>query len=269
MVKKLLKHEFMALSRMLVPMYIILLGLSLITRIIVIFENDSVIYGIISASSIGVLCIGLVVGVIYTLVSCIIRFYKNLFSKEGYLTFTLPVSVNAHLGTKLFTASVASIASFAVIFFAFCIATSGELLVEIFKAAGYILGIAGEVLGASLGLYILEAIILFVVSTCTSILLFYACMCIGQLAKRSRVLLALGVYFGYYYLSQIIVTIGMVTMTMIEDTEFFRNILEWVSHNPIQTMHISLIGATVVYAVLGGVYYLIAHTIMKKKLNLE
>lgn len=269
MVKKLLKHEFMALSRMLVPMYIILLGLSLITRIIVIFENDSVIYNIISISSIIVLCIGLVVGLVYTMVSCIIRFYRNLFSKEGYLTFTLPVSVNAHLGTKLFTASVASIASFAVIFFAFCIATSGELLVEIFKAAGYLLGIAGEVLGANLGLYILEAIILFVVSTCTSILLFYACMCIGQLAKRSRVLLALGVYFGYYYLTEIIVTIGMVMLTVVEDTKFFSDILDWIGLHPTETVHIALIGATVVYAVLGGVYYLIAHTIMKKKLNLE
>lgn len=269
MVKKLFKHEFMALGRMLVPMYVILLGLSLITRIIVIFENNSVIYNIISVSSIIVLCIGLLVGVIYTTVSCVIRFYRNLFSKEGYLTFTLPVSVEAHLGTKLTCAAVAYIASLGVIFAAFCIATSGELLVEILKAAGFLFGKASEALGADLAFYIIEFIVLSLVSICTSFLLFYACMCIGQLAKRSRVLLALGVYFGYYYLTQIVVTLGMVMMTVLEDTKLFADIINWVELHPNETVHIALIGLIVIEAVLGGVYYLIAHTIMKKKLNLE
>lgn len=269
MVKKLLKHEFMAMGRMLVPMYVILLGLSLITRIIYIFENDSVIFNIISVSSVVVLCIGLVVGLVYTMVACIVRFYRNLFSKEGYLTFTLPVSVEAHLGTKLLVAAVAEIASVAVIFAAFCIATSGELLVEIFKAAGFLLGKASEVLGADLGFYIVEATILLLVSSCAGILLFYACMCIGQLAKRSRVLLALGIYFGYYYLTQIIVTFGMVMLTVLEETKLFEDIITWIGLHPTETVHIVLIGTLVLQAVLGSVYYLIAHSIMKKKLNLE
>lgn len=269
MVKKLLKHEFMALSRMLVPMYIILLGLSLITRIIFIFENDSIIFDIISVSSIVVLAIGLVVGVVYTIVSCVIRFYRNLFSKEGYLTFTLPVSVEAHLGTKLFCAGISYIASIGVIFLAFCIATSGELLIEIFKAAGFLFGKAMENVGADLPFYILEIAVLTLVSICTSFLLFYACMCIGQLAKRSRVLLALGVYFGYYYLTQILVTVGLVLMTVLEDAELFIRLMDWIFYHPTEFIHVALIGALIIEAVLGGVYYLIAHSIMKKKLNLE
>lgn len=269
MVKKLIKHEFMALARMLVPMYIILLGLSVITRVIAFFENDSVVYDIISGSSVAVLTIALVVGVVYTLVSCIIRFYRNLFTKEGYLTFTLPVSVNQHLLTKLITGVVACFASYAVVFAAFCIATSGDLLVELFKAAGYIFGKASEDIGVHFGLYIAEAVILFIVSSCTELMLFYACMCIGQLAKRSRVLLALGVYFGYYYLTQIIVTVGMVILTFVEDSEIFINLIDWIIENPEATGHIAISGSIVISLVLGGVYYLIAHTIMKKKLNLE
>ncbi len=269
MVKKLIKHEFMALSRMLVPMYIILLGISLVTRIIAFFETDTVIYDIIFGMAVTVLSIALVVSLVYTTVSCIIRFYRNLFSKEGYLTFTLPVSVNAHILTKLFAAVVAYIASLAVVFIAFCIATSGELLVELFKAAGYLLGEAGEILGANLGLYIAETALMLFVSLCAGMLLFYACMCIGQLAKRSRVLLALGVYFGYYYLTQIIVTLGIVFMTVFQDSELFKNIAEWIALNPEATGHIALLAPTVFYAIMGGIYYLIAHTIMKKKLNLE
>jgi len=269
MVKKLLKHEFMALSRMLVPMYIILLGLSVITRVIFAFETGSLIYDIISSSSVAVLLIGLLVGAIYTTVSCIIRFYRNLFTKEGYLTFTLPVSVEAHLGTKLFTAVVADFATLGVMFISFCIATSGDVLVEVFKAAGYLLGEASDVLGANLGFYIAEAFVLIIVAAASTYLLFYACMCIGQLAKRSRVLLALGVYFGYYYLTQIIVTLGIIMMTVIEDSKFVADLLDWIGNHPFETIHIGLLGTIAVTAILGGVYYLIAHSIMKKKLNLE
>ncbi len=269
MVKKLIKHEFMALGRLLLPMYVILLGLSLITRIIVFFETDSVIYDIISGSAIIVMCLGLVAGLMYTVVSCIIRFYKNLFSKEGYLTFTLPVSVEAHLLTKLLAAVVAYISSFAVIFGAFCIATSGELLVEIFKAAGFLFGKAYEGLGIHLVLYIAEAIIYTLIASCSGFLLYYACMCIGQLAKRSRVLLAIGVFFGYYYITQILVTVGVVLFSVFADSDFMIDLSMWIYDNAILSGHLFLLFLIAGSAVMGAVYYLIAHAIMKKKLNLE
>lgn len=269
MVKKLLKHEFMALSRMLVPMYIILVGLAVITRVIFIFENGSVIYSIISGSSVAVLIIGLLVGAIYTTVSCIIRFYRNLFSKEGYLTFTLPVSVEAHLGTKLLAAVVADFVTLGVIIISLCIATCGDALIEVIRAAGFLLGKASALLGANLGFYFVEIVVMLIVAAASSYLLFYACMCIGQLAKRSRVLLALGVYFGYYYITQIIVTVGIIMMTVIEDSKFVKDLLDWIGIHPFETIHIALIGTILWTAVLGGVYYLIAHSIMKKKLNLE
>lgn len=269
MVKKLIKHEFMALSRMLVPMYIVLLGLSIITRIIAIFESDHLIYEIVLVSAVIILPVAIVISLVYTVVSCIIRFYKNLFSKEGYLTFTLPVSVSSHLLTKLFTAVVATFATVTVAIICGCIATSGDLLTEILRAGGYIFVKAGEALGVNLGLFIAAAIVFEIVGTCAGILLFYACMCIGQLAKRSRVLLALGVYFGYYYLIQILVTVGVICLTAFEDSSAFIKLMDWIGNNPITSGHIFLLGYIVIYAISGGVYYLIAHTIMKKKLNLE
>ena len=269
MVKKLIKHEFASLARLLVPMYIIILGLSVVTRIIHIFENDSTIFGIISGSAVFMLVIGIVVSFAYTFIACIIRFYKNLFSKEGYLTFTLPVSVRAHLLTKLLCASVSVIISVIVIFGAFSIATSGDLLAEIFKASGFILGLAGEYLGAHLGFYIAEFVLLFLVAVVTQFLLYYACMSIGQLARRSRVLLALGVYFGYYYLTQIIVTVLIIISSTLASAGHLGSLVHFVENNPETCIHLYLGGSILLSAVLGFVYYLIAHKIMNKKLNLE
>ena len=88
-------------------------------------------------------------------------------------------------------------------------------------------------------------------------------------AKRSRVLLALGVYFGYYYLTQIIVTLGMVFMTVFQDSELFLDLMDLIYLNPTEFVHVALIALIVFEAIMGTVYYLVAHTIMKKKLNLE
>ena len=269
MVKTLLKHEFMGLGRFLTPMYIILVALAVITRVIAFFETDGLIYDIVLGSSIAVLLIAMMVALIYTIVCCVIRFYKNLFSKEGYLTFTLPVSATGHLLTKLFTAVVYYLATCTLIFVCFCIAASGDLLIEIIKAAGYILGKAAHTLGANLGLYFAELALYMLVAICSGMLLFYACMCIGQLARKNRILLALGIYFGYYYIIQIIVTIFIMYLASIENTPAFLNILDWVALNPIVAIHSWILGLTAVNVVMGGVYYLIAHTIIKKKLNLE
>lgn len=269
MVKTLLKHEFMGLGRFLTPMYIVLVALAVITRVIAFFETDALIYDIILGSSVVVLLIAMLVALIYTSVCSVIRFYKNLFSKEGYLTFTLPVSPKAHLLTKLFTAAVYYLATCLLIFVCICIVTSGDLLIELIKAAGYILGKAGEVLGANLGLYFAEFALYLLVAICSGMLLFYACMCIGQLAKRNRILLALGVYFGYYYITEIIVTVLVIYLTSIEASPAFLKIMEWIDNNPIVAIHSFILGLTALNGIMGGVYYLIAHTIMKKRLNLE
>ena len=47
------------------------------------------------------------------------------------------------------------------------------------------------------------------------------------------------------------------------------DLLDWIGNHPFETIHMGLLGTIAVTAILGGVYYLIAHGIMKKKLNLE
>ena len=52
MVKKLFKHEFHAMWRSMIPMWVVLLGLSLMGRLIHLFETDNLIYDIVSSSAV-------------------------------------------------------------------------------------------------------------------------------------------------------------------------------------------------------------------------
>ena len=94
----------------------------------------------------------------------------------------------------------------------------------------------------------------------------YCCLSAGQLAKKRKILLAFGVYFGIYVVKQIIATVFIATAAV--NYVFFESISEWISDNGIAFIHILLCGSIVFYAVLSLVYFLINKYLMSKKLNL-
>ena len=103
---KLLKYEWKACARTCLPLYGVLILMSLISRILyVIPKNASLDFMLPAISSMlymGVMMAAFVV----TAVILIQRFYKNLLGSEGYLMFTLPVTVSQHLLSKTIIAVV-------------------------------------------------------------------------------------------------------------------------------------------------------------------
>lgn len=91
---KLLKYEWKACARTCLPLYGVLILMSLISRILYIIPKnaslDFMLPAIGSMLYMGVMMAAFVV----TAVILIQRFYKNLLGSEGYLMFTLPVTVS-------------------------------------------------------------------------------------------------------------------------------------------------------------------------------
>ena len=97
---KLLKYEWKACARTCLPLYGVLILMSLISRILYVIPKnaslDFMLPAIGSMLYMGVMMAAFVV----TAVILIQRFYKNLLGSEGYLMFTLPVTVSQHLLSK-------------------------------------------------------------------------------------------------------------------------------------------------------------------------
>ena len=269
MVRKLYKHEFLAWLRVLPIVYIITLSVAAVHRIIQCFENDTVYYSIINGSAIFVYVIALLACMFTPIIFGITRFYKNLFTGEGYLSFTLPVTPGNHLWVKVLTAVAFSVLSCLVWLLSVVIITAGDVLAEIWKAAAYLLRmIPEENIGHLVG-YCGEFLVLLLVSGFGTYMLYYTCICIGQLFRKNRVLAAVGVYFGYYIIGQIFGTVLGVMLAILEETGALESIYLWVEHNIMETFHIVLGGSVVISLVWSLVYWLICHTIIRKKLNLE
>ena len=97
MVKKLLKQEYKYYIRTLIFILpaVLLLGISV--RILQFFETDHYVYWLLFGGAFLIFTVGSCAALIATEVLAVVRFYKNMYSSEGYLTFTLPVSTHQHL----------------------------------------------------------------------------------------------------------------------------------------------------------------------------
>ena len=269
MVKKLMKYELASYMRSLLPFQLILLGIALLHRFVQLFENDGNAYWTFFSSSTAIFIIACIVTLVATVALCIARFYKNMFTGEGYLSFTLPVTVHQHIWAKLLSAIICALVSVVAILLACSIVTAGDAFVELWKAICYLCNRAFDNIGGHFIAYIVEAVIMLVVVSAVSMLLFYTCIAVGQLAKKNRVLLAFGVFFGYFFACQILGTIAIIILTTYGEQLGIYKLLSWIENNSPATDHLVAAGLIVFNLILGTIYYLITQHIMKKKLNLE
>lgn len=136
---KSLKYEFKAVSRKIVPLFITEIVISVLIGITFIIDgrvlasvsedkNSSEVGRIVDLMQ-GIFAIGLFMMIlvlsIAVFVMMIKRFYSSFFTDEGYLTFTLPVSIDCHLITKIVSVVIWSFFSIVVTFLSYLIIGGG------------------------------------------------------------------------------------------------------------------------------------------------
>ena len=265
MVKKLFKHEVYALWRSMMPIWGVLFGVSILGRFIQLFEQETVAYDIVSGSAIFFYVVSLLACLVCPFVFAITRFYRNLFKGEGYLTLTLPVTIDQHILMKLVVAVCTELATLLVAAISVILITFGDLTAEIFKAIGYLLKISFKSLGAHLPLYMVELMIGIVALFALETLLFYTCICVGQQSKKNRVLAAVGAYFGIYVIQQVLSTILLLIGIGID----WEPLSVWVFNHRFATVHIVICGIILLSTLIGGLFYWISRWLMIHRLNLE
>jgi hypothetical protein len=271
MVKKLFKHEFKYYLRTLPLIYVVLIALGISSRILQIFQNDSDIYSMVLFSSSAMLCFAIVASSVLTTVAIVLRFYKNLYSSEGYLTLTLPISFTQHILVKLVTAVAVQLLNMVAIGIAGAIVLSGPsfsdtvrvILDEFFDGAFNGVGLVNMLL------YAIELFVMLVCSLVFGDLVLYACVSIGQTAKKNRILLSIGCYFIYNTAVQVLSTAGMIVLSILAASGALEDLILFCITHPIIWFHLYGTVPTIITAALSFAIFLLIRSIMSKKLNLE
>lgn len=216
---------------------------------------------------------------IFMLVFIINRFYKGLLGDEGYLMFTLPVSVSEHIGSKLLTSMIFQIGSFAVA------VLSGGLLLAVLAPANlreitaavrdmtdYL---AENPLPAGTGWLIAEFAVYMLIAAAVTILQIYTAISIGHLAKKNRGWFALLAYVGISIAFSIIM--NGCTSLLLQSDAFLNVPLNWEFclddtgwHVQGVGMMASALGIYIGLALLEGTgFFFATRAILSKRLNLE
>ena len=270
MVKKLFKHEFHFYGRIMAIVYAILLTVSVATRIIVHFESDTTAYEIIRAFTYITYVVSAMATFFFAFVMGIVRFYKNMFTSEGYLTHTLPVTANQHIMVKTVTAVCVNWTSTIMVLLSFVIIIPADHWNTMWKDLGLVLGEVFGYLKVDAILIAVEYFILLVLASFSGIMLYYTCISLGQLFKKNRILAAVGVYFAYYILTQIVSTIMTISLTVFTASNaYLYDMMMWIGEHPMQTIHIIMWSVIVIAFLFVAIEYLVIRWVMTKKLNLE
>lgn len=260
---KLLKYEWKACARTCLPLYGVLILMSLISRILyVIPKNASLDFMLPAISSMlymGVMMAAFVV----TAVILIQRFYKNLLGSEGYLMFTLPVTVSQHLLSKTIIAVVmialSGIAAFLSIGI-FADMSFGTLFVDMIKGVARSGGL----------LFGLELLVLAVLGIAGMALFLYMCIALGHLASRHRLLMSIVWYVVLSTALQVLLLMVMMGAGNAVPEPFVDLMKVWWSGiTPMGAAHLMLRFCCVFALISDAVYFLVTRWILTHKLNLE
>ncbi len=200
-----------------------------------------------------------------------IRFYKNMFSDEGYLTKTLPITNGMHLLSKTIAGSIWAmvnmcfvyLCSYVVIWTPYIKSVVEENKDDILQEFGFV----GKYAGLSFSTVLLILLLFSCFGAISSIIMIYASVALGQLFSSHRVL---GAVVSYFVISTLISVLSVVAMALLgSETRLIvtsgslEDEFNFVSYM-IEIMKISA-GLMIITSVI---LYVATHCIMNKKINL-
>ena len=273
MLGKLLKHEFRATGRTMLPMLGVLAVLVVLANLSVrmLDKELGTFLSILFVLILILTVVAVTVSEIMPVVVMVQRFYKNLLGSEGYLMHTLPANAHQLVWSKLIVSSVWMLGTNLVIFLlgGLSVIHLGRLNVgEILRTLpswGQIMdGLAQVgVTGGDVTLLLVEMALMVVLVQLAACLHFYAAMSLGHMFTSHKGLMSVVVFVALSYLfSALGSTLGVAQVPYLEALEIdsFRQSLQVV-----QAMLGESIGATLIQ---GALFYLATILGLKKGLNL-
>ncbi len=265
MLGKLLKHEFRATARFMWVIYAAMLVLSIGSHFAIRYMDRPETYQILRVLAVMVTflwVLALIFGAVMTLVLMVHRFYKNYLTDEGYLMFTLPVSIHSMIFSKLIVAVIWTILTVLVMMLGIGLAvldSSTLQMVAEFVRQVILLTTAKITLNATA--MIIEIVLVTILGIAGSMMQFYAAMSLGYGFTGHKGLWSVICYFGITVLFQIIGSLMLIGTP----TGVWLNSMELTA---MQGYHLAMLVIGFVEVATGAALYVVTWLNLKKRLNL-
>ena len=277
MLGKLMKHEFRATGRIMLP----LLGAELLLSVLAGFsvrgldriENMNFL-GVTYILTLSVFFLGLFALAVVAFVLMIQRFYRNLLRDEGYLAMTLPVSVDEQIWAKLLVSFVwfaaVTVLSTVAMLVLVTIGSRMNFLRDMFfdeQLREVIREITSHVGGGNIVLFALESVVLFFLGTCATCLRCYSALAIGHSAADHKLLLS---FVAYFVIGMALSLLGNAfSFGVLPNLDIDRLLMNVDTlEGGLRFAHGSLWVGVALSLVYSAIFYFVTRYFLKNKLNL-
>lgn len=199
------------------------------------------------------------------------RFYKNFFTDEGYLTFTLPVKRNQLLNSKLIMSTITMFCTGIMLIInvitMLCVGLADEIIsIQFLRNIFNGIQVIYDELGLYLIIYIIELLILLILCIIFSNLFLFACITIASIiTKRAKVITAIGIYYAansvFSFVIQMFYIFGIASLA-----SWLRNMPRGSEYFVIALV---LFGIILFIALFCALLYALQYWMIDRKLNLS
>ncbi len=269
MLGKMLKYDIKDYSKSMLPICLMLLIMSVITRIFYTisesFEGLKATFSILFGISTFIFCITIIISLVYCFFISVKNYYKKVLKDEGYLTHTLPVRKS--------TIILSQIISSIIWLFIICIIILATLAIAYYQKgmiSSFINIMNSEMSSELIVSPIVTLIIIAVMMICSyiaTVLAIYCSMTIGHSFSNNKIAYSIVTGVVFYVVYQVLGIVAVVAViacnygsleTMINGMTMTENVL------------IQLIVSTFITNVIIGIAsYILTNYNLKKRLNLE
>lgn len=265
---KLMKYDLRAAMKLFLPLWLGTLVLALVNSFSLdntLERLNSRLMYVLRNLALTAYVLAMVAIVVVTLVFIVMRFYQSTAKDEAYLTFTLPVSVDAVVGGKALSGLIIFFGSVVVCLLSLLLLSSQSLfpnlrngLTALFESYS-----AADVVSVALLL-----LLLIVTAGLCSILRIYFSMALGQLAQKHKIGASVLAYVGIGLVINVLVSwIAVPVLFGVGDNSMadalFRNL------NSLQIGRTILGGMCLYNLVFCVIFYIPTRCLLKYQLNLE
>lgn len=281
MLGKLFKYDFRSIARLNLPATILVAAMTAMGAVAmrlmanVVSEMDTTFVTVAAMIGLVIITFTAILGILAYLIICFIsvyaRFYKNFFTDEGYLTFTLPVKTHTLVISKLLAGFLWEIITIVItgamimtmVFIG--TASSGKFInIELFKSFVHFLRESFETI-TSFPIFTLSVITQWL----TRELLIFLAITIGStVAKKQKILASVGFYFALNSGLQIASTVITMIAGLGFGSSYGTNALLSGTLGEGAVVSFVLGIVSLFYTVVIVAEYIIINSIIKKKLNL-
>lgn len=263
MLKKLLKYDLKWMYKLLVIFYALALIFSCITRLCSLVTNSalfSVLKGISSGFAIAMM--------INALINCImrswVRFTKNIYKDESYLTHTLPVSKNKLYVSKVLSSVISAITSIAVIIVCLfiCYYSKDNMI-----AIKNMLELAAGTYDTTVIKLLLVLFFVLLLEIIFIILIGYVGIIIGHKSNQNKMAKSVVIGVILYIVTQMITLLLVFVFGLFNDS--VMNIINTTDIINIDAIKLILFLGIFIYVVYIIIYFLTGKKLLEKGVNVD